>query len=224
MTMVLLIFLAFALIHSITVASWFKNLCRRAFGDTFMRAWYRFLYTLVSGVTAAIAFYLIAQVPDRVLWSPPEWLRWLLHGVQVAGFLFGVQAFQYLDKWEFMGFRQVWRQVTKGEVAGNSEGLSEKELVKTGVYGIVRHPLYVAGIIIFTFSPRITEKGLTITVLADLYFIFGMFIEERRFVKIYGEQYREYMRTVPMMVPRLFSLQGRDRKEGKSDVHQRGLK
>jgi protein-S-isoprenylcysteine O-methyltransferase Ste14 len=46
-------------------------------------------------------------------------------------------------------------------------------------------------------------NGLTITVLADLYFIFGMFIEERRFLKIFGEQYREYMKQVPRMVPRI---------------------
>jgi len=71
------------------------------------------------------------------------------------------------------------------------------------VYGIVRHPLYVAGLIIFTFSPNFTVNGLTITVLADLYFIFGMFIEERRFLKIFGEQYREYMTKVPRMLPRL---------------------
>lgn len=203
MTQILLIFLAFALIHSITVTQWFKHWCRRAFGDIFMRVWYRFLYTAVSGVTVAFAVYLIMQVPDQVLWTPPPWLRWLLHGVQIAGFLFGVQAFQYLDKWEFMGFRQVWRYITKREVAGNIEGLTEKELVTTGVYGIVRHPLYVAGLIIFTFSPIITVNGLTITVLADLYFIFGMFIEERRFVRIFGDQYREYMKQVPRMVPRV---------------------
>jgi protein-S-isoprenylcysteine O-methyltransferase Ste14 len=200
---IILIFFAFALIHSITVTQWFKRWCRSAFGDTFMRVWYRFLYTCVSGITAAIAVYLIAQVPDRVLWIAPSWLRWVMHGIQLAGIIFGVQVFQYLDKWEFMGFRQVWRYVTRREVAGNSEGLTDRELVTTGVYGIVRHPLYVAGIVIFTFSPHITVNGLTITVLADLYFLFGMFIEERRFEKIFGDQYREYIKKVPRMVPRV---------------------
>jgi len=200
---IIVTFLVFAVIHSITVARWFKELCARTFGETFMRVWYRFLYTMVSSVTAAVAVYFILHVPDRVLWTPPSWLRWLLHAVQAAGFLFGAQAFQYLDKWEFMGFRQVWRYLAKGEIAGNQEGLTDRELVITGVYGIVRHPLYVAGLIIFTFSPNFTVNGLTITVLADLYFIFGMFIEERRFLKIFGEQYREYMTKVPRMLPRL---------------------
>ena len=204
---IILIFLAFALIHSITVTMWFKDLCRRAFGETFMRVWYRFLYTSVSALTAFAAVYLISQVPDRVLWQGPLWFRLIMHAIQIAGIVFGVQTFQYLDKWEFMGFRQVWRYLSRKEVAGSLEGLTQKELVTTGVYGIVRHPLYVAGIIIFTFSPHITVNGLTITVLADLYFLFGMFIEERRFVKIFGDQYREYMKRVPRMVPRFFSPQ-----------------
>lgn len=205
MVAISLIFLTFALIHSITVASWFKDLCRHAFGEIFMRVWYRFLYTTVSGITVFIAVYLTSQVPDRVLWQGPLWFRLVMHAIQLAGFVFGAQAFQYQDKWEFMGFRQVWRYVTKGEIAGNSEGLTERELVTTGVYGIVRHPLYVAGFVIFTFSPHITVNGLTITVLADLYFLFGMFIEERRFVKTFGDQYREYMKKVPRMIPRIFS-------------------
>lgn len=205
MISIIIIFFAFALIHSITVASWFKDLCRRVFGETFMRVWYRFLYTSVSGITAFAAIYLIIQVPDRVIWQGPLWFRLVMHAIQLAGFLFGVQAFQYLDKWEFMGFRQTWRYLARREVAGNVEGMTERELVTTGVYGIVRHPLYVAGLIIFTFSPQITVNGLTITVLADLYFIFGMFIEERRFLRIFGDQYREYMKRVPRMIPGIFS-------------------
>jgi protein-S-isoprenylcysteine O-methyltransferase Ste14 len=200
---IILIFLAFALIHSITVTMWFKDWCRRVFGGTFMRVWYRFLCTSISAITTFAAVYFISQVPDRVLWQGPPWFRPIMHAIQIAGIVFGVQAFQYLDKWEFLGFRQVWRYLTRNEVAGSLEGLTQKDLVTTGVYGIVRHPLYVAGIIIFTFSPHITVNGLTITVLADLYFLFGMFIEERRFVKIFGDQYREYMKKVPRMVPRI---------------------
>jgi methanethiol S-methyltransferase len=215
MTHIFLIFFAFALIHSITVASWFKDLWRRVFGETFLRVWYRFLYSITSGVTAAIAIYFIMQVPDRVIWQGPLWFRLAMHAIQIAGFVFGAQAFQYLDKWEFMGFRQVWRYVTKGEIAGNSEGLTEKELVTSGVYGIVRHPLYVAGLIIFTFSPTITVNGITITVMADLYFLFGMYIEERRFLTIFGEQYREYMTKVPRMMPRVFFSKRTQRQTGK---------
>jgi protein-S-isoprenylcysteine O-methyltransferase Ste14 len=108
-----------------------------------------------------------------------------------------------------MGVRQVWRWLVRREVAGNVEGLTQKELVTTGVYGIVRHPMYLAGILVFTLNPHITVNSLTITVLADLYFLFGMFIEERRFIRIFGDQYREYMKRVPRLIPRLFPVERR---------------
>jgi protein-S-isoprenylcysteine O-methyltransferase Ste14 len=138
-------------------------------------------------------------------------VQWPLRVVQLAGLGFGTLAFEHLDGAEFMGFRQVWRYLSSREVAGNIEGLTQKELVAGGVYGIVRHPLYAAGIVIATLNPHITVNGLTITMLADLYFVFGMFIEERRFLAFYGGQYREYMKRVPRMVPRLCFSKGSGR-------------
>ena len=199
--MIILIFLSFAFIHSITVSQRFKRLCQRMLGETVMRVWYRFVYNAVSGITAAGAFFLIYQLPDRIIWTGPLWFQWCMHAIQLGGLVFGARAFEHLDTAEFMGFKQVLRYLTTGETAGNSEGLTEKELVTTGVYGIVRHPLYLAGIIIFTFEPTITVNGLTVTILADLYFLFGSFIEERRFVKTFGDRYREYRERVPRLVP-----------------------
>jgi len=140
-------------------------------------------------------------MPDQELWVAPLWLRWLMYGIQIAGLTFGSLAFEYLDTWEFIGFKQIWRYVSRHEVAGNIEGQTQKELVMDGVYGIVRHPLYFAGLVIFTFNPHVTFNSLTVTVLADLYFLFGMFIEERRFLKIFGGQYLVYMKRVPRFIP-----------------------
>ena len=50
-------------------------------------------------------------------------------------------------------------------------------------------------------NPVFTVNGLTITILADLYFLFGSFIEERRFIRTFGDQYREYRERVPRLVP-----------------------
>jgi steroid 5-alpha reductase family enzyme len=206
---VILIFLLFAFIHSITVSSWFKLACINALGETFMRAWYRFLYNTISIFTFLVAIYFISKVPDHEIWTAPLALKWVMHGIQIAGLAFGALAFEHMDSREFMGFRQVWRYLTRRETAGNIEGLTQKELVRTGVYGIVRHPMYLAGLVIFTFSPIITVNGLTITVMADLYFLFGVYIEERRFLRSFGDEYREYMRQVPRLIPKMFYLRGR---------------
>ena len=67
----------------------------------------------------------------------------------------------------------------KKEIKGDAEGITQTRLVKTGVYSLVRHPLYLAGIIIFTFEPNITRNWLAVSILADIYFIFGAFMEEK---------------------------------------------
>lgn len=205
---IILIFLLFAVIHSITVSSWFKLMCANALGEAWMRVWYRFLYNAISIVTVLAAIYFISKVPDREIWTAPLWLQWTMHGVQFAGLVFGALAFEHMDTAEFMGFRQVWRHLARRETAGNIEGLSSNELVRTGVYGIVRHPMYLAGLVIFTFNPVITVNRLTITVLADLYFLFGAFIEERRFLITFGDDYREYRKQVPRLIPKIFYRRG----------------
>jgi uncharacterized membrane protein len=211
MIQVAAIFLLFVFFHSVTVSQKFKQACRDFFGDTFMRVCYRAAYNAVSFITAITAFSFIRQVPDQQLWTAPVWLRWIMHIIQIAGLVFGSLSFKYLDAGEFLGIKQVRRYFSRREVAGNIEGLTDEDLVTTGVYGIVRHPIYTAGIVIFTFNPYLTVNGLTITVLADIYFLFGMFIEERRFLRIFGDQYREYMKRVPRLMPK---LQYRNRRSG----------
>lgn len=206
---VIVIFLAFAFVHSVTVSRKFKHACRNLFGDTFMRVYYRALYNAFSLLFAVIAFLLIARVPDSGIWTAPLPLLWAMHGLQLAGFVFGLRAFEHLDAGEFMGLTQVLRYLARRETGGNLEGLTRKELVTTGVYGIVRHPLYLAGIVLFTFNPHITVNSLIVTVLADLYFLFGMFVEERRFLELFGEDYRKYSERVPRLAPRIIRRRGR---------------
>ena len=54
-------------------------------------------------------------------------------GIQIAAMVFGAQAFKHLDVWEFMGFKQVWKYITRREVSGDIDGLTRQGLVTTGV-------------------------------------------------------------------------------------------
>jgi len=200
---VVFIFLTFAFIHSLCVTSFIKSLVKRLLGETFVRAFYRFIYTCFSLITTLIAIYFIALIPDVYLFRGPAWFRWMMHAVQIAGLIFGSLSFKAINSFEFVGISHAWKYVTKQEVKGDSEGITHTLLVKTGVYGIVRHPLYLAGIIIFTFEPIITRNWLAVSILADGYFVFGAFIEEKRLLKIFGNEYIEYMKQVPRFLPKL---------------------
>lgn len=204
---VIAICMAFAFIHSILVTKTLKVFASRLFGEGFVRSWYRFLYIVVSVVTLAITVTLILSVPDAPVYNPPLLLVIAMRCVQLAAVIFASSAFKALDFMEFIGVSQALQaisgQKSDGGMAKDIEGITQTQLVKTGVYGVVRHPLYSAGIIIMTFSPTFTRTWITVSVLADLYFIFGAFIEEKRYIRQFGEEYLLYMQEVPRLLPRI---------------------
>ena len=197
------IFIAFAFIHSLCVQDSIKGFVRKAVGEAFVKSFYRLSYTIFSALTTGAAFGLIYSLDDHVLFKGPALFRWLMHMVQLSGLLLAMLTFRVLDFREFLGFRQAWRYV-KGEApSGNIEGLTVDRLITCGTYGLVRHPLYFAGIIIFTFEPNITRNWLTVAILADAYFIYGAVAEEKKLKEEFGAEYVHYMQAVPMFIPRL---------------------
>jgi protein-S-isoprenylcysteine O-methyltransferase Ste14 len=194
--------LAFAFIHSLCVTSFIKNVVRRLLGEVFVKAFYRLLYTCFGFATTAVAVYLILRIPDEGLFAAPAWLRWPMHALQAGALIFGALSFRAFSAHEFLGLTQAWRYITKKEVKGDVEGISEYGLVRTGVYGIVRHPMYLAGIVIFTLNPYVSVNRLTVSFLADAYFVYGALMEERRLIGRFGDDYRNYMKEVPRFIPR----------------------
>ncbi|MDA8171243.1 MAG: isoprenylcysteine carboxylmethyltransferase family protein [Nitrospiraceae bacterium] len=198
-----LIFASFALLHSALAADRTKALAIRVAGAGPVRAFYRLLYVGLSFVATLAAFYLVASLPDVVIWKPPAAAQAVMSLIQLAGVVLGMTTFSGMDFPEFVGIRQAIKHF-KGvrELPGDAEGISQR-LVIRGLYGVIRHPLYTAGILIFTFVPIVTRNWLTVSALADLYFIYGALIEERRLLKRFGQDYRDYMKKVPRFIPRI---------------------
>lgn len=201
--LVCLVFFAFALVHSLFVTSFVKGLFKWLLGETLLMGFYRLVYTLFSVATTLLAISLIINIPDAALFRAPPWLGWPMRALQLAGLALGLWSFNAVHPLEFLGLAQAWRYVKHGRVMGDLEGITRDRLVKTGAYAHVRHPLYLAGIMIFTFQPNVTRIWLTVSVLADAYFIFGAFIEERRLIRRFGDKYKAYMREVPRFLPRM---------------------
>jgi protein-S-isoprenylcysteine O-methyltransferase Ste14 len=198
MVTVAIAFVSFALIHSITVSRAFKNYVSGIIGETRMRAYYRLGFTLVSVVTAVLAGYVIIMQPDTFLYRPPVYILWPARALQFAGIVMFLLAQKPFKTGYFTGLRQAGDYIRTGSTGGDMEGIPEGSLVTTGIYGLVRNPMYLAGIIIFLFEPVITANNLVLRTLAVAYFIWGGYIEERRFAPSFGDAYHEYRRKVPL--------------------------
>ncbi len=195
---IIIAFISFACLHSLTVSRAFKKLMSRIIGETVMRAYYRLAFTVFSALITLAAFYVIVIQPDTVLFRPPVYVSLPARLLQAVGILIFLAALKPVNRRAFTGIRQAMDYLHSGRTSGDIEGIENTGLVTSGAYGLVRHPMYVAGIFVFLFEPAITINSLELRILACTYFVFGMFIEERRFMQDFGEAYRAYRENVPM--------------------------
>jgi protein-S-isoprenylcysteine O-methyltransferase Ste14 len=79
-------------------------------------------------------------------------------------------------------------------------------LVARGVYCWVRNPLYIGGnAIVWSVALIHGSAGVLILalILAPVYHLFVVYIEEPRLQKRFGDAYREYKKITPRWIPRL---------------------
>ncbi|MGA2193483.1 MAG: isoprenylcysteine carboxylmethyltransferase family protein [Nitrospirota bacterium] len=195
-------FACFAVIHSLTVSLSFKKRLASLTGLTWMRAYYRLLFTIFSVIITVSAAYVIFTQPDTqadlLIWRPSMPLEIACRTVQLAGVAIMLAAFGPFDLGYFTGLRQALTYIETGRTGGDIEGLEDNVLVTGGIYGLVRHPMYLGGILVFFFEPYINLNSLALRMLAVFYFICGALIEDRRLIAQFGGPFLEYKSRVPM--------------------------
>ena len=79
----------------------------------------------------------------------------------------------------------------------------EPKVVRSGVYGIVRHPMYLSVILLalglLLFSLSLAAACVWILLIGFMHVIARY--EERQLVAYFGEDYRDYQREVRMWLP-----------------------
>ena len=88
----------------------------------------------------------------------------------------------------------------KGQVKGRSY-IHTTTLVDSGIYAIVRHPQYMAGVLLNIGLPLISQHWLVAIpgMLAAIIYYVNTFDEEKGSIEKFGEEYRQYMQRVPRM-------------------------
>ena len=150
----------------------------------------------------------------RVLWSRELRIRIVI--VALAILLFRVGAFRNYgnntEPWRDavglalvalgLGFA-VWARVHIGRNWGTPmTQKAEPELVTSGPYRLVRHPIY-AGILLAGVGTAIALSWLWLTAFAltAVYFVYAAKVEERFLVEQFPGDYPAYRRSTRMLVP-----------------------
>jgi protein-S-isoprenylcysteine O-methyltransferase Ste14 len=141
---------------------------------------------VLAGFLLAVPDVSVPVLRGRIVpWSP--WTFAIAAALTAAGLLFSVWARRYLGR--------NW--------SGTVTIKQNHELITTGPYGIVRHPIYTGLLLGFIGSAMaIGEwRGVLAIVLAFLSLLFKLRIEERWMRDQFGDAYRAYCRRVPALVP-----------------------
>ncbi len=193
-TLILLVALwsGWCFLHSFLIAdsvtAWMKRRLKERF------AYYRLFYVCLSVMTFfPIAFFQLTS-EQQVIFSWSGWWQVLRYaGVLYALFMFwaGARAF---DLGYFLGFQQI-------EAYKSKTDLPAGQFSSTGILQYVRHPWYSGGIVlVWVFGP-VTDLSLAVKIVLTAYLIVGTKLEERKMVRVFGEEYRDFQRQVPMLVP-----------------------
>lgn len=204
--LILLACVFYGLIHSLLASHAAKRFAEARWGRA-ARRWYRLGFSLLGGLTLLPIFWLAWRLPDRVLYVIPfplSLFTGLVQGAAGIALLAGVMQTGALG---FIGLHQALdRQGSAPLVAGRGAD----ELVISGLYRWVRHPLYTCGLIILWLVPVMSWNLLALAVGLTAYILIGILFEERKLLAEFGEAYVEYKKRTPALIPGMRSSHHRN--------------
>jgi len=99
----------------------------------------------------------------------------------------------------FLGWFPIYIFRKKGGVPKGEGFAKTTKLVTTGIYSIVRHPQYLAGILLGLSAILISQHWLVLALGIPFMIIFYIagWDEDKSCIKKFGEEYKNYMKKVP---------------------------
>ncbi len=204
---VALVFVLWAIVHSVLASKQAKDLARKVAGDRQRDGLYRVAYNAQSLILSAWVTLWFLRQPDRELYRVTPPLSWLFRAGQVAslGVLFsGIRVVGILD---FAGLRSLWEHFAGQDPRPETEAQgppigADGEMAASRAFRFTRHPGNLGALGFFALFPRMTVNRAVLAALTALYVILGSAHEEYRLRAAYGAPFERYRQRVPFLVPR----------------------
>ena len=150
-------------------------------------------WTRFAGVRVGVILVILLLLHNKAFKGHTDISNPWLQGIGLAVFLLGLAL-------------AIWARVYLGRNWGMP--MSQKadpELVTTGPYKSIRHPIY-SGIILAMIGTTIAVSlyWLVAVVLIGAYFVYSATMEERFMVGRFPDSYPEYKRSTKMLIPFIF--------------------
>ncbi|HEY7052112.1 MAG TPA: isoprenylcysteine carboxylmethyltransferase family protein [Mycobacterium sp.] len=182
--------LLFAVQHSVMARAGFKRWWTRFVPSAVERS----TYVVAASVCLALLFAFWFPITPT-LWdvTAQPW-RGVLVGVAMLGWAIAFVSTFLINHFDLFGLRQVFLRLRNLQP-------SQYSFRTPAFYRIVRHPLYLGFLVAFWFTPTMTVGHALFSVATTGYILIAVQLEERDLIRMFGGQYRDYRKRVPMLVP-----------------------
>ena len=180
-------------LHSYMASEAVKEYVRERFARAYK--YYRLFYNMLASGGLFFILVLNGAISSPLLLPVSRF-------TSVAGLIFATWgffiiriAFKTYNLWEFLGT----------DFRSQGEGGRNSGLVTSGIRAHIRHPIYAGTILIvigfWVFRPTLTHLISVFCIFIYLYI--GIALEEKKLIRAYGNDYLEYRKKVPMLVPKV---------------------
>ncbi len=187
--------LAYFALHSILAADPVKAWFSSNVGNYFR--YYRLIYNVIATVLLFVLLYWMSQWPRVALFQTNAWTNMIALLLLAFGAWLGIGAFRQYDLGEFSGLQQLNQKTTLP---------NHSQLNTTGLNASVRHPLYLGTILLLLgfglFFP--TRSALILLCSVLVYLPFGIYFEEVKLRRQFGQAYLDYEKQVKRLFPGLW--------------------
>ena len=183
---------AWCFLHSLLITHTVTGFIQERFEKAYR--YYRIFYNFIALVTlipVLVYSFSIKELPVFRWEGPFRIVQGLL---VVSAFLLFIGGARRYDLAQFLGIRQVH------ENSACSVLTDDCHLDTGDVLGMTRHPWYAGGILIVWARDLDIAAILTSLVITG-YFLIGIFMEERKLLVEFGEEYIDYQQRVSMLFP-----------------------
>ena len=184
-----ILWILYCVLHSVLADAGVKKQVQARLGRRYK--FYRIFYTVFSFIGLAVILFYQLGISTVQVFNPPVFIRGIGAALAVSG---SVLMLVCIRKYFFSlsGLRTLFV-----ENASN-------QLIISGIHRYVRHPLYLGTFAfiwgLFLIWPHLSL--LVANVIITGYTLIGIDLEEQKLLAEFGEQYQDYRRTVPKLLPR----------------------